>query len=148
MLAKPFIGMARTRLITLLIVFVGLELAGALGLVLSNRSTSAAPVSAPVPKATAPSVPDVRSSSPVLTVGKKTLFSAQLPAVANQTVTYQIRYPDTTLKFLYAQANAQGYSQVKVKIAAHARVPHGTVGVGIYYLNKKYAFTHFPVAGN
>lgn len=146
MLAKPFVGMARTRLITLLIVFVGLEIAGALGLVRANRSTSAAPPPPPTP--TAIPVPGVTSSSPTLTVGTKVLFSVQLPAVAYQVVTYQIRYPDTTVKFLYAHADARGASKVTVKITSHARTPHGTVGVGVYYLNKKYAFSHFPVAGN
>jgi hypothetical protein len=145
-LAKPFVGMARSRLIALLIVFVGLEIAGALGLVLANRPTSAAPVVAPA--STAIPVPDVQSSTPTLTVGTQTLFSAQLPAVANQEVTYQIRYPDGTVRFLYARADASGSSQILVKISTHARVPHGTVGVGLYYHNKKYAFTHFPVAGN
>ena len=156
MLAKPFVGMPRSRLITLLIVFVCLEVAGAFGLVLTNHKSSAAPAVAVNPAATmavaprpsATPVPDVQSSSPTLAVGATSVFSTQLPPLAHQVVTYQIRYPDGAVRFLYAHADAHGSSHLSVKISTHARVPHGTVGVGVYYQNKKYAFTHFPVAGN
>ena len=161
MLVRPFRSLPRSTLIRLLILFLLIEVAGAAGLVATNKSSSAA---APTPTATAIKKPTVNIvvstpyvGPPVLTVqnyprtvinGHSETFSVRLKGLPHVLVTYSIAYPDGRTESVQVLTDGTGYSKHRFLITY--KLGHGKrkpIGIGVSYSDKLQAFTRFAVQG-
>lgn len=152
MLSGPFRGMARGRLILLLIVLLLVEAAGAAGLYVNNRHAVASPAphadQQPPAQATprpTPGMQLVHNDPRTVVVGQTETFSVRLPDLAGKPVTYVVAYPDGTTDKVTVQSDVSGFSSHQFTIKYKPTGRREAIGIGVYYQGTKRAFTQFAV---
>jgi hypothetical protein len=149
MLSRPFRGLPKRRLVTLLILFLLLEAALGGGLYVNNRPVNA---SQPIQQLTrqpsyrGPVVLKVQNTPRTVILGHEETFSVQLKGLKRVILTYTVAYPDGSTDSKKVLTDNTGYS--KVKFLINFRPQHGnrdSIGIGVSYANKLQASTRFAV---
>jgi hypothetical protein len=148
MLSRPFRGMGRGRLIVILIVLLLVEAVGGAGIYVNNHQAEAAQAPQPMHKPAAVAGPAMRlvhNYPRTVVVGKTETFSVRLPELADKRVTYVVAYPDGSVDQVEVQTDASGFSQHTFLIQYKPNDRREAIGIDVYYMAHKRAFTQFAV---
>ena len=149
MLSRPFRGMSAGVLRLLLVLLLGLEAAGGVGLYLNNQpAKAAAPIAPPKKTPTAcngPATINVQNTPRTVLAGEYETFSVILKCLPRAVLTYEVSYPDGTNDALQVNSDASGFSKQRFLIGYKPQKFRETIGVAVSYNGKQQAATRFTV---